>query len=217
MERRDTVAIIFSYNRPEMLRQQLAELYHYCDIFIVDDGSDFIISTDIPHVKSKVNGGKEGYWKQWAKAFKFIKESEYQNIIFIPDDFTKLNIDSFDAIFEAFNQYAFAFNIINDGRLQCWTQFDPIEDEVKYRVGFVDCGFLTNRATIDLLNYEMIPIPESRFKTEGISSGVGQQLSNRLMKLNVPMFLPIESMAHHGTHESKMHPRERKKHPLISK
>ena len=60
-------------------------------------------------------------------------------------------------------------------------------------------------------------VTDAWFNDKSKSSGVGYQLSRRLIQLDIPMYKPIKSLAKHGGHESIMHTEERKLNPLKSK
>jgi len=54
-------------------------------------------------------------------------------------------------------------------------------------------------------------------KNPNLSSGIGRSLTFDFKNGNVPMYIPVDSLAIHGDHESQMHPEERKRNPLISR
>jgi hypothetical protein len=67
------------------------------------------------------------------------------------------------------------------------------------------------------LNYKLEEIPKTRWVgNPNLSSGVGQQITDRLNKLKYGMFHTKSSMVIHGGHESKMNKAERLKTKLIT-
>jgi len=195
------------------------------EIVILDDCSKFDIKPYLNYAdfyRSKDKLGKQGYWLQWRTAFSFAYESEDDLYIFMPDDFEKLDLERVKKIHNSLKSRAYSCNIINDGREECFRRYEPrpltIEGEDFKEIGFNDGGFFCNRATLDLLRFRFDEIRPVRFAYDtAISSGVGQQLTNRMRKAGVFMLMPIKSLAIHGDHESVMHPEERKKNPLISR
>ena len=205
---------VFSYDRKEML-SKVVESIKGEHFLILDDGSDFEMDNMVkfPHE------GKVGFWKRWAFAFKAASASIDDLFIFIPDDFEHLQVDKIKRLHKRHKHEPYAYNIINDGRLSNWFPFEPKQlNDDTIQVGFVDCGFFCNRGALGLLEFRVDPIDPKRFQLKkNISSGVGQQLTNRFNRHGVSMFIPVKSLAYHGDHESKMHPEERSINPLISK
>ena len=67
------------------------------------------------------------------------------------------------------------------------------------------------------MEYSINEIPKTRWDDNpNLSSGVGQQISHRLDKLNFGMYHTKLSMVIHGDHESKMNKNERLKTKLIT-
>jgi hypothetical protein len=99
-----------------------------------------------------------------------------------------------------------------------WNQLPPEMDSDEYmKIYFTDCAFFTNYQTLKRLEFQINEINPIRFKNKpNISSGVGQQLTNRLNQLRIDIYHPYQSYAEHGTHESKMNPGERERNPLVS-
>lgn len=68
-----------------------------------------------------------------------------------------------------------------------------------------------------VLEYKIEEIPFSRWdKNRLLSSGVGSQLSTRLLAEGFNMYQAVESLILHGMHESEMNPEERRIRPLVS-
>ena len=213
------MTIIFTYNRPEMLSRLLDEVTG----IVIDDGSDYDYSPFIgrcdyhrlPH------GGKEYFWSTWNYALELCKESNSDFFLFLPDDVHDIDIETIHSLHNTLKSDPYAFNYLNVGHNTGWTPIKPqnvtIDGFNAIRCGFVDCAFFCNRKTLELLDFELECISMNRFKSDFISSGVGQQMSRRLWKKNVKMYIPERSLAVHGDHDSQMHPEERKLNPLVSR
>ena len=205
---------IFSYNREQMLRQMLTDIKGEAFV-VLDDGSDF----DTENMVKFPHEGKAGFWKKWKHAFEMAEKSDDEIFIFMPDDFERLQMGDILMLHEQHKHEPYVYNIINDGRDSSWMPFTAVQtNEHTIQVGFTDCGFFCNREALKRLEFRIDPISPQRFKQKkNISSGVGQQLTNRFTRHGVKMFKPVRSLAYHGDHESMMHPEERKLNPLISK
>jgi hypothetical protein len=210
-------AVIFSYNRPDMLLEALKPLGGWVsDYVILDDCSPYkMMGKNV--IQNKVREGKKGFWKQMDKAFKWAKESNCDWFVFMPDDFLNLNTERIECLMNNVKE-PFAFNLIFDGRVNQWIPFEPTKvfeiDAIE--VGYCDGGFFCSRNTLELLSFEMLPVEDSWFNRPNKSSGIGRQLTERMRAKNVKLYCPVKSLAYHGTHESMMNPEERKLNPLIS-
>lgn len=220
------LVIIFSYNRLDTLKETINTARYTpregedIEVVILDDGSEFDLELEsfvkLPHT------GKRGFYKKWADAFHIIERTQPDMIVFMPDDFTHAKLNKMVSIHKQMDKEPYCFNIINDGRDICWTGVKPgvigkIQGVEYRKIGFVDCGFFCNLSVIEKLRYMIFEVTDAWFNDKAKSSGVGYQLSRRLVQLGVPMFKPIKSLAKHGEHESVMHTEERKVNPLISK
>lgn len=194
-------AFVFTYDRPQMLESVLKTLGDKEITPIVkNDGVDF------PH------RGKEGFWKTWDEVLAECT-TEADIFLFMPDDFLNLDIDRLIDLHEQFKDKPYIYNIINDGRKKMWTSIEPKDmDEHTELCGFTDGGFFCNIQALIKIGFFMDDCSEY---TQG-SSGVGLSLTYRANRFGVPCYRPFKSLAYHGDHESKMHPQERVKNPLIS-
>ena len=204
-----------------MLRDLAAECKAISDhVHIIDDGSEYQhtwIRGATIHVFE--HGGKPLFWNRWDHALKLASESQDDFFLFLPDDYSQID---FDGIHEFHRRQStdnpYICNVANDGRGPQWTTAKQvIIDEVVEWVGWTDCSFFCNRAALEAIGFGMLEVPASRFRVDNISSGVGQQLTQRFNRAGVPMYRPFKSFAFHGDHESVMHPEERKRNPLITR
>ena len=206
--------IVFTYNRLEMLRETVKPLKGE-KYTIIDDGSDH--EEMLPNTIKIEHQGRAGFIDVFNFAFEICKNTDDDFFMFMPDDYTEMNIPMVRELFEQFKGQPFIYNMVKDQRESC---FMPTKnfmvDDFTENVGFTDCGFFTNRATMELLKWKLNPTSLKRFMNPARSSGVGEQLTIRLNQMNVPMYRPGKSLAFHGEHESVMHPVERKKNKLTS-
>jgi len=215
--------IISNYEREEMLKNLLSEIKKNnnekitIDYIIFDDVSSYKMD-DPNFIINDSHRGKYEYWKTFNEMFKYCENTNYDIYVFTPNDFQNYK---FERIFEygmKLKEHYYIFNIINDGRTMCWNNKSPINitNEVRLQY-FTDCGFFTNYKTIMLLEFKVNEINhKKKISNSTIGSLVGSQLTNRLNKLKVPIFTPINSIAYHGGHSSLMNPIEREKNKLIS-
>lgn len=220
---------IKNYERKEMLLSLIGEIEffskknksHNVYYHIIDDCSkftkEFVKSNKI--IQSPKNYGKKLHWMLWDMDFGILGgKKEIDLFIFLPSDASKVNFNEILKNAESLKEEEYVFNIINDGRTQCWNRRKPeIVNHIYMKVGFTDCCFFTNRKTLDKLGFFILEVPKERFAlNKSVSSGVGEQLTKRLNNDKTDIYLPHNSFAHHGDHESVMHKDERKKNPLVA-
>jgi hypothetical protein len=212
--------IIFSYERKQMLLNLMDEIEaatdHDISYTIIDDGSSFVLDKNFHQFN---HGGKQKFWRMWDYALRMLKNDKSDIFLFMPSDVSKVNFNRIKQAHLQHGNHAYAYNLINDGRTNCWNMIQPVQvDEHTMKVGFTDCGFFCNKQLLNRIGYYVNEINQRRFEhNEAISSGVGQNLTFRMLRTNCNMFTPTKSLVHHGDHESLMHPEHRKKIPLISK
>lgn len=194
---------ITTYQRPQKLLRILKELQGE-EICVIDDGSEYD-PTPIydygDYIRTK-HRGKQGFWKQWQLMFDIAMQSKDEEFIFLQDDIYNVDLEGLRAV-ETPEKYA--LNLMDVGPDRGWSP-----------VGYVDCIFMTNRKTLEAINWVMPPVPPTRWQfNPHLSSGVGHRLSQAFYRNNIPMILPEQNYASHGETESKMHPELRPKEPLI--
>lgn len=170
-------------------------------VTVIDDGSEYDPSEHLNYCEyyRLSHHGKEGFWVNWNFMLGLAKESNDREFIFLPDDIHDFEIDRMRKDYKGG-----ALNVLDVGADRGWTP-----------KGYVDCGFMCDRKVLSALKWELDPIPITRFNIPNISSGVGQQMSFKLWMKGIPMILN-GNYAHHGNHESKMHPSIRKIQPLCT-
>jgi hypothetical protein len=210
--------VIFSFQRVYRLQSLIKELPERP--IVIDDGSEY--PTKEIHGCSQylrfAHQGREGFYRLWDYALKLCRDSKDDWFLFLQDDVDSVQFEEIQRITANLDLYA--FNIMNRGPDRGWTNAPKknvtIEGVECQTCPYVDCIFATNRKTLELLEWKMNPVYPVWLSNPNVSSGVGMQLSQRLHKLGVTMYKPVSSLAHHGNHESLMHPTERRKNPLVS-
>ncbi|MBN1637155.1 MAG: hypothetical protein JW920_11600 [Deltaproteobacteria bacterium] len=97
----------------------------------------------------------------------------------------------------------------------CWCSFIPLNYGDFWLTQLVNMIFLAPRHTLEALNFEILPVDTERWKNNLLlSSGVGQQLSQRLRKLVLKMYHLDRNLADHVTHASQMNYEAIKTTPL---
>lgn len=221
-------AVVLSCDRPNMLMNTLLELNGNVDtVIVIDDCSNYDYKEHAnlcQYIRTNERYGKRNHYKMWRKSFDIIRNLPKHDLyLFIPDDFSNIQIKKIITIHSELNYSAYAHNIIFDGRTMCWNNksaFTQVINKKKYqRCFYVDCGFFCNYETLKKLQFKIDAVPIDWFTNEEISSGVGYQLTNRMNQLNINIYLPFPnySLAFHGAHDSKMHYNLRSKNPLISR
>jgi len=213
---------IFSYDREQMLSDLLDEMPE--KVTVLDDGSDY---DPTPYLEKcdyyrSQHLGKEGFYIQWKQAFSLAKYRQDDLNIFLPDDVTNVDFDRISKIASELSKELYVCNILNLGHRTGWNAGHlPTERNVAgedlVNCGFVDCGYFTNLKTLKAIRFHQPWINPKWFDRPNKSSGVGHSQTKQYRGHEIPMYLPVKSLAYHGVHESKMHPEERKRNPLISK
>lgn len=174
------------------------------------------------------HGGKPGYWELtsmlYNEALKMHKwfDHNFDYFIQVPDDiniaenFFFQAIEQFEAITDTRNA---CLNLINDGRFQPgWTHIKHKRvtfGRFTYILsGWVDMCFIAKARYFELLNWRINPVNTSWATNPKRSSGVGMQISKRLVKLGMNLYMVQHALVTHGTHKSAMHPDLRKIVPL---
>jgi hypothetical protein len=188
------------------------------DVTVIDDGSEYDPTEHCKlcdYIRTQ-HRGKRYFYKQWQFALDIAKNSEHTKFLFLQDDAYDIDLKTLDRIDE---REPFLLHLWNFGREQLWTSYLPqsklfwgVKTE---KVGYVDCVYLTNYATLDLIDFNQPEVGQKWFSRGDISSGVGHHQSRLFFNMNIPMYRPIKPLASHGKYESVMHPDHRKLVPLV--
>lgn len=186
-----------------------------------------ILSEECHYFPAYEHRGKRGFWRTINDILSDANLTSFDYFFLLQDDieledhFFRRMIGSWNCIHD---KDKICLNPLMDGSrrgVPNWTGIDPKVVHGSYgtkfyRTGWVDCIFMSERRMLDALNWRINPIDDSRWKrNKFLSSGVGQQISKRLIAKDLHPYQVYESLVHHGGHESKMNPQERKQNPLI--
>lgn len=222
-EELDFCIIITTYNRPDMLYKLLKDIEskknnYKIKIFIFNDGSteNYDLSEfDVTHLKFFPNRGKKKYWEIINQTFNVVKSIKSKYYLYLPDDVMLID-DFFNELIRVYrlidDKNKICLNILTDGRVNRtnWTNFNSIHYDEYIKTQWNDLCFLADSDFFSRLNYEIKPVPLSRWNgNSNLSSGVGQQISLRLYNMNLNMYHTKKSFVYHGNHESKMNKVER--------
>lgn len=232
---------INTYNRPQALDNLLKDILknkkkHKIKILLFDDASnidyDSILQKyngklTILYQKMSFNHGKKNYWKLCTYAMSIIQKNKNFDYYIKLDDDGRLTNNFFDKCINIWES-------INDNRKIClnfrldsregkpvWTGLKPIKLHFNnislYRSQWVDMDFFCKYYFFELLNFHIRKPNTQRFKNPYVSSGVGRDISIRLNKMGLNLYLTTQTLTIHKDHNSKMNPNERERTPLETK
>ncbi len=207
--------VILSYDRKKDLTFLVHEMLEKVDhLAVIDDGSDYNadrLRRLCSYYRMADHQGKKGHYKLYRFAFELFRNSGHDRLCIMPDDWMNVDVKRIRRVpFES----PFACNVTNVGWTKSWTGIEayPDPDHRGFdRVGWIDHGLITDRDSLERIEWRAGRIPASS------SSGTGRYLSHAFLEAGVPMYRPQISMAAHQGIPSKMHPEERQKNPLIPK
>jgi hypothetical protein len=225
----DFCIIITTFNREEMLKDLLNDIFKYKEykilVTIFDDGSEKkynLSEYNVKYIRYVKNNGLKNVWKIITETFKYCKHIKSKYYIYLQDDF-RLKENFFDEsvrIFESINdERKISLELLTDIRTTRpnWTNHNPITiGEIIY-TQWVELHFICKYDFFERLAFEVHPIPSNRWdKNPNLSCGVGEQLSHRLLNLGYNMYHLKNSLLIHGDHQSQFYPEHRKNEKLIS-
>lgn len=239
MRKIDIYIAITTYNRPQDFQKLLEDInretkdknvhiHIYDDSSFVEDSdgsyADFLCTGHYDLTRYAKNHGKKGYWQIMNDVFRDAETWDFKFFFFLQDD-CRLTKGFFDLAIQEYSD-------INDPNKATLCTFTPqsVYDRVMWgnrkaedvnvsgkkflKCHYVDCIFMCPRETLQLLKFSVDPVPNTRFTSNVISSGVGQQLTTRLIRLRKTMYCAWSSLISSHSNESKMNEEERKKNPL---
>jgi hypothetical protein len=168
------------------------------------------------------NMGKQKYYVTLNSTFNYVRKINSKYFIYLPDD-VNLVSDFFNKVKNLYelipDQNKICLSILTDDRVKTkvWTNTIAQDFGEYYKTQWNDLCFISEKKFFDVLGYTINEIPKTRWDNDpNLSSGVGQQISLRLNKLNFGMYHTKLSMVIHGDHGSKMNKNERLKTKLIT-
>ncbi len=165
--------------------------------------------------------GKAGFWKTINKGFGYARKTRFDYFFELPDDVRLVN-NYFDRAIDLFNSQkdAVCVNLLTeysrDGK-RLWTRVESerVSPEM-YRTGWVDMCYISKRKFLKLLNFTINEVSTDWANDPTKSSGVGMQISKRIVNSGHRFHQVKQSLVIHDDHPSMMHPNERKKNKLIT-
>lgn len=228
----DFLILITTYKREHMFCDLLRSINkekgkYKIKVIAVNDGSNynlnFIPAYDFIYFKNPENFGKKGYWKTINFLYKKASLEKYKYVIQLPDD-VLLCPDFFSKVsahFESIrSRKKSALNILLDenraGTSQ-WTN-KPIKSfKNEWSTGWIDMCFISENI-LHSLDFYIHPIDSKRWdRNKLLGSGVGAQISKRIVDLKLELFQTKINYVFHGNHNSVMNYDARKIYPLIAK
>jgi hypothetical protein len=229
--------VIRSYNRPvqlvRLLRQIAVQMPLNTSLYVFDDASS--VSMSDPGgvcramggtwVRSSRNHGKRNAWKMFNTIFQRLRrDTRWTHAVFLDDDMG-LCASFFERVWRRWrgidSEHKATMTLMVDsgrGRGPCWTMVKPerVSGDA-WRTHWVDGAFLCARSALETVGWELSPIPVRRWKRSStLSTGVGKQLSGRLVVAGKGLYQVERSLVVHGFGPSHMNPEERAREPLES-
>ena len=156
---------------------------------IADNYEDILIEVNVNTTRL----GKHQFWRTINKAIVSANRADADYFLWLQDDnlldnnFVEEAIKQWDAI-ENPNKAILTLRVeeCRAGAKQ-WTNFTPVlvqyGDYEFWHTDWFDMQGICGRRFFEILNYEILPVPKIRWKKyKKLSSGVGQQISKRLVK-----------------------------------
>ena len=228
-EKYDFCIVITTYEREDMLKQLLEDIFKYTEykmyVVVFDDGSKRtydLSKYDVKYIKYVKNNGLKNLWRVINDAFKFIGKIDAKYYFYLQDDL-RLKENFFEESIRIFEK-------IDDDKKIClelrtdqrttrpnWTAIEPKIIDEYIHTQWVELDFICKYNFFESLNFKINPIPMSRWdKNPHNSSGVGQQISVRLSEKGLNMYHVINTLTTHGDHESVLLPELRKNEKLLA-
>jgi hypothetical protein len=227
--------VIMAYERPEDLLRLLRDIKSAghglrVRVSIHDDASAcdmtavraFCDRQQWSLIKSKKRGGKEGFARRTYQALVAAKASASPTDLFILlQDDMRLCGGFFGLISRAWQdlpRHPAVLIPYHDPRMarQQWTGIAPTSEGGFLRLGWTDCSFCTDRSTLAMMLCEPPVVDPHVWKRRpNASSGLGVHLSHLLVRIGIPIYGMRTSLLAHVGRDSKMHPSERTRHPLL--
>lgn len=196
---------------------------HEIDLFIINDGSSQDYSSLTPYIKYYISypnpHGKEKYWKVINAGISTIKKIKKKYDIYVKtDDDMRLAPNFFNIITKLVKNMKDSdwatIDILSAKRQRGKTLLGNRAEIVKnfykyYRTQWVDMNFIFDLAKM--------PCPIGPCKSGKVTSGVGLWLTRYFNQRGFNLYQSPQSLVLHGNVDSKMHFKERKKNPLITK
>lgn len=178
------------------------------------------------YIVNPVNNAKVNYWKTINMAYGILSDKQFDYFIQLADDM-KLVRDFFHMAIRKWKH-------IDDEKKAClnisvdftrlmkafWTSVQPHHvsfNGYEYiRTGWTDLCFISSRAYLEALNFTVDPVSLKWSGNKDLSSGVGMQISRRLIAGGYSIYSLKRSLVISDDHPSVMHPELRKRQKLVT-
>lgn len=234
---RPIIVAIKTYNRPKLLMNLLRDIDRESPrsefkVIVFDDGSDkdyteaidFCRERDWEWMPFQVNHGKKRAWELVNAIFKKLaREGRVEHFYFLLDDDTRLCRRFFKRAMDVWGSIQDGRKVslhlmVDKSRMNrtCWTGVVAKRiNEDATLTQWVDGSFMCERSFFLNLNWRVKPIKAGRWaKDPTVSTGVGAQISKRLVKRNKTLYQVANSLVVHTVGDSKYNPDIRHRHPL---
>lgn len=232
-----------AYRRPNELAELIVSLAdalrgasHSTFVCVFNDASDADCSAARDLLKehfgvnaawldARQNFGKRGFWRTHQVIFHAAKAADAEHLLSLQDDIT-LVPDFLSRLWQVWSatgqadtrrRVLYLFSSEDDEPEGRWHRFSRVDLPAARarRTDWFDLqAFLIDRAGLMLLRYWMVPISPLRWKKNPtISSGVGQQLTQRMAGRGT-VYQCEPPLVSHGKAESHMNPEARALRPL---
>lgn len=225
--------VITTYNRPESFERTLKEVDRWIEqnpsynisVHIYDDFSNPRYRESNRQATRQrgfrykcfpKNHGKKRFWELWNYILTDLKQMEFNYVVCLQDDcdysYNFLNeVVQYCKMLEKSDSNFAALNVRND-RLgeKCWTKVKPklvfIGGTKFYKTGWVDMIFVSNSNFIKAVENNLEEVNKGRWeKDKKRSSGVGHQISEKIVEKGYTIYQPITKLVHHKlAYSSKM-------------
>jgi len=177
--------------------------------------------------RSSFRHGKHQFWKLWSELLQDCRDSPPADYyIFLQDDnllcgsFFEMIVRFYREI-ENHDLSLTALNLRTEPRVKepVWTRTSPTKEMILghsfWKTGWVDCTFVANARLLKALNYDIAQISPHRWRRDPtLSSGVGRQISQRMVTAGLSAWCPARSMTLHLNETSLLNPESRAIYPL---
>lgn len=176
----------------------------------------------LDYIISRENYGKRNYWRVINKLYHHLAEissdTKFDYIFQLPEDVSLTNNFFMKSISLMRSVDSICMNLLADQRkgTQQWTSFkgEKLAWSDLWSSGWIDMCYCAVPAFFEIINFTINPVPDSWFSAPSRSSGVGMQISNRIIASGHHFHQVDKSLVVHGGYNSVMHPDLRKLEPL---
>jgi len=191
----DVAFLITTHNRQESCQRLVDALQGQGDIYVLNDGCEYIINGVTRQVIREAHFGKPGYWATVNQLFEMRGSHKYY--FMLPDDFLPADnmVERAIELWEGIKDpKRICLNLYADRVGQkCWTNFTPIDKGNVWLTQWVDMCFIANKKFFSVLVY-VLPIKFNWKRNPKASSGVGARISRKLYGAGYNLYMVKESL-----------------------